>query len=81
MNDGLLNKKVDNSRIAEKYLNKYIIDLQLHLNLSDSQVLQILNTFIHSFKHKNREINPKIEKKWWQILKKNITMKNINTTK
>ena len=43
MNDGLLNKKNDTSKIAEKYINKYISDLQQHMILSDNQVVQILN--------------------------------------
>ena len=76
MNDGLLNKKTENSKIAEKYVHKYISDLQLHMSLSDNQIVQILNNCIQSFKNRNKQ-NDNTENKWWQIFKKNITIKNI----
>lgn len=81
MNDGLLNKKAENSKIAEKYVNKYISDLQLHMSLSDNQIVQILNNCIQSFKNRNKNNGNNTEKKWWQILKKNITIKDINIIK
>ena len=42
MKDGLLNNKNETSKIAEKYIKKYISDLQMHMNLSDSQIIEIL---------------------------------------
>lgn len=76
MNDGLLNKKTENAKIAEKYVHKYISDLQFHMSLSDNQIVQILNNCIQSFKNRNKQ-NDNTENKWWQIFKKNITIKNI----
>ncbi len=78
MNDGLLNKKNETSKIAEKYINKYISDLQLHMSLSDSQIVHILNSCIMEYKIKHKIANKISGKKWWQILKKNITIKYIN---
>ncbi len=76
MNDGLLNKKNETSKIAEKYINKYISDLQMHMSLSDSQIIQILNNCILEHKIRNKTLNKISEKKWWQILKKKITINN-----
>ena len=80
MNDGLLNKKNDTSKIAEKYINKYISDLQQHMILSDNQVVQILNNCILEYKIKNKMRHKISKKKWWQIFQKNITM-NYNNKK
>ena len=80
MNDGLLNKKNDTSKIAEKYINKYISDLQQHMILSDNQVVQILNNCIFEYKIKNKMLHKISKKKWWQIFQKNITM-NYNNKK
>ncbi len=79
MKDGLLNNKNETSKIAEKYIKKYISDLQMHMNLSDSQIIEILNACMSYMKSKNTDKSP--EKKWWQLLKKNITIRNINLTK
>ena len=42
MRENLLNKKDNNTQIAEKYLKKYLSDLQKHLNLSEKQIIKIL---------------------------------------
>ncbi len=43
MRENLLNKKDNNTQIAEKYLKKYLSDLQKHLNLSEKQIIKILD--------------------------------------
>jgi hypothetical protein len=61
MNDNLLDKKINGPKIAERHVDKYIYDLQRHFNLSDSQIVKVLNSCISNFKKKN------IVKKWWRF--------------
>lgn len=61
MNDNLLDKKSESPKIAEKHINKYIYDLQRHFSLSDSQIINILNSCISIMKKKNTT------RKWWQF--------------
>lgn len=66
MNDNLLDKKNDSPKIAEKHITKYILDLQRHFSLSDSQVVKILSSCLCSMKKKDTV------KKWWQFFQKSI---------
>lgn len=61
MTDSLLNKRDDNLKIAEKYIEKYTYDLQNHMELSDTQLVKLLNSCIAKIKRKNTE------KRWWQF--------------
>lgn len=61
MQENLLNKKDSNSKVAEKYIDKYLNDLQNHFNLSDTHLVNILNNCISSLKRKE------VKKKWWHF--------------
>lgn len=66
MNDNLLDRKNDNPKIAEKHINRYVLDLQRHFNLSDAQLVKILNNCISTYKKKDTS------KKWWQFFQKSV---------
>lgn len=76
MNDRLLNKKNENMKIAEKYITKYISDLQMHMSLSNSQLIKLLNNCIVTIKFNSRKFDngyrKNTEKRWWQLFKKII---------
>lgn len=61
MQENLLNKKDSNSKVAEKYIGKYLNDLQNHFSLSDTHLVNILNNCISSLKRKE------VKKKWWHF--------------
>ena len=61
MRENLLNKKDNNTKAAEKYVGKYLLDLQNHFSLSDIQLIKILQSCLNNIKRKNKL------KKWWQF--------------
>lgn len=61
MRENLLNKKDNNTKAAEKYVGKYLLDLQNHFSLSDIQLMKILQSCLNNIKRKNKL------KKWWQF--------------
>ncbi len=61
MQENLLNKKNSDLNSAEKYIGRYLKDLQKHFNLSDTQLIKILKNLIYKLKKKNHE------KKWWHF--------------
>ena len=61
MRENLLNKKDNNTKAAEKYVGKYLLDLQNHFGLSDMQLIKILQSCLNNIKRKNKL------KKWWQF--------------
>ena len=63
MQENLLNKKENNSKKAEKYILKYLNDLQYHFNLTNEQILTITKNCIFKLKKKHPPKN------WWQKIK------------
>lgn len=63
MQENLLNKKDSNTKIAEKYVGRYLNDLQKHFSLSDLQLMKILNNNVYLLKKRNKK------RKWWQFFK------------
>ena len=62
MQENLLNKKNNNNiKAAEKYVGKYLRDLQNHFNLNDMQLIKIMQKCIDNIKKKNKQ------NKWWQF--------------
>lgn len=61
MQENLLNKKDNNIKAAEKYVGKYLQDLQNHFGLNDMQLIKILQSCLNNIKRKNKL------KKWWQF--------------
>ena len=62
MRENLLNKKNNtNIKAAEKYVVKYLLDLQTHFNISDIQLIKIMQNCLDSIKKKNKS------NKWWQF--------------
>ena len=61
MRENLLNKKDNNIKAAEKYVGKYLLDLQNHFNLNDMQLIKILQNCLDSIKRKNKP------NKWWHF--------------
>ena len=61
MQKNLLNKKENNVKAAEKYLFKYIRDLQKHFCISDVQLIKILQNTLNHIKKRNKS------NKWWQF--------------
>lgn len=62
MQENLLNKKDNNVKSAEKYVKKYVQDLQNHFSLNDMQIIKILQNSVNFLKKRNKT------KKWWQFL-------------
>ncbi len=62
MQENLLNKKDNNVKSAEKYVKKYVQDLQNHFSLNDMQIIKILQNSANFLKKRNKT------KKWWQFL-------------
>lgn len=62
MQENLLNKKDNNVKSAEKYVKKYVQDLQNHFGLNDMQIIKILQNSVNFLKKRNKT------KKWWQFL-------------
>lgn len=62
MQENLLNKKDNNVKSAEKYVKKYVQDLQNHFGLNDMQIIKILQNSANFLKKRNKT------KKWWQFL-------------
>lgn len=63
MQENLLNKKNNNNlKSAEKYIKRYIQDLQNHFGLNDKQIVKILQNSVNFLKKRNKT------KKWWQFL-------------
>ena len=58
----LVNKESENSKKAEKYIFKYLNELKIHFNLSDNQIIKILNSIVLKLKKKSNNQN------WWKIL-------------
>lgn len=66
MRENLLNKRENNIKTAEKYISKYLYDLQKYFSLNNTQVIKILHNCLLKLKKENHE------KKWWQFFKKNF---------
>ena len=62
MQENLLKKKDNNVKSAEKYVKKYVQDLQNHFGLNDMQIIKILQNSVNFLKKRNKT------KKWWQFL-------------
>lgn len=54
MRENLLNKKDNHTKIAEKYVGRYLSDLQKHFSLSDKQIINILNNITALKRKKNK---------------------------
>lgn len=61
MQENLLNKKNSDIHSAEKYIGKYLNDLQKHFSLSDEQLIKILKSSLNNIKKRTKE------KKWWNF--------------
>lgn len=61
MHENLLNKKDTNIKTAEKYVSRYLQDLQRHFALSDVQLQKILKNHLDCLKKREKQ------KKWWQF--------------
>lgn len=61
MQENLLNKKDNNVKSAERYVKKYVQDLQNHFGLNDLQIIKILQNSVNFLKKRNKT------KKWWQF--------------
>lgn len=62
MRENLLNKANNsNLKAAEKYVEKYLQDLQNHFNLNDMQLIKIMQNCLDNIKKKNKP------NKWWQF--------------
>lgn len=61
MSEKLLKQKSDNIESAEKYLAKYLKDLQGHFGLDNEELLNILYSSISLLKKYNRP------KRWWHF--------------
>ena len=61
MQENLLNKKDNNIKSAEKYVQKYLQDLQNHFCISDMQLIKILQNSVTQLRKRNKS------KKWWQF--------------
>ncbi len=71
MPENLLNKKDNNLKMAEKYLGKYLFDLQKHFALSDYQLVKILNGNISRLKKKHKNMN--FREKFFNIFKNSFS--------
>ena len=49
-NSAVIKKQSEQTKKAEKYMYKYIHELKIHFNLSDNQILHILNIITRKFK-------------------------------
>lgn len=61
MQENLLNKKDSTVKNAEKYVGRYLQDLQTHFSLSDMQLIKILKNNLSNLKKRAKQ------KKWWQF--------------
>ena len=61
MQENLLNKKDSGLKTAEKYMGKYLSDLQNHFNLSDEQLTKIMKNHLDKLKKSAKQ------KKWWHF--------------
>ena len=61
MQENLLNKKDNNIKSAEKYVQQYLQDLQNHFCISDMQLIKILQNSVTQLRKRNKS------KKWWQF--------------
>ena len=61
MQENLLNKKNSDLNSAEKYIGRYLNDLQKHFSLSDEQLVKILKNSLNNLKKRKKE------KKWWHF--------------
>lgn len=61
MQENLLNKKDSTVKNAEKYVGRYLQDLQTHFSLSDMQLIKILKNNLAILKKRDKQ------KKWWQF--------------
>lgn len=59
-------KTQNNIQIAEKYLEKYLSDLQKHFHISESQISSILNNQLNNYKKEH------VHFKYLKNLKNNI---------
>ena len=59
--------KSEKFKRAEKYLNKYILEIKRHFDLSDFQTFNLLQKVSHSLKKNNKK---NFFNKFWTNLKK-----------
>lgn len=69
MNNYLVNSNnTENNKKAEKYIEKYINDLKLHFDFSNTYIIRALNKIISKLKKEEKEKQKKIiffwQKKW-----------------
>ncbi len=61
MRENLLKQRDTNIKSAQKYMQKYLLDLQNHFGLDNQQLVKILQISLNNLK-KNSKI-----KKWWKF--------------
>ncbi len=61
-NSLLVKKEAEYNKKAEKYIFKYLNELKIHFNLTDNQIIKILNSITQKLKKKTNNQN------WWKIL-------------
>lgn len=63
-NSVITTNQAENTKKAEKYICKYLGELKIHFNLSDYQIIRILNSITQKLKKKSKE------KIWWGVFSK-----------
>jgi len=62
----LKSENIIDTKSAEKYLLKYLQDLQCHFSLNNSDVIKILQSIVGVLKQDNRP------KRWWHFFYNDI---------
>ena len=61
MRENLLKQRDTNIKSAQKYMQKYLQDLQKHFGLDNQQLMKILQASLNNLKKESKI------KKWWKF--------------